>query len=82
MNTMSRKQNGETVNAESRIDAMIQRLVSAWLNENADAPSLSAKQKAQFVAWVGADAERWLHNNWHLWPGRPRNASHLKERQR
>ncbi len=74
---MATKQKSKIAGDENRVDAMIQRLVSAWLNQQEDAPSLSTNQKAQFVAWVGADAERWLHNNWHSWPGRPTNAARL-----
>lgn len=79
MTAMATKQKVKTVSDESRVDGMIQRLVSVWLNQQEEAPSLSANQKAQFVAWVGADAERWLHNNWHSWPGRPTNTSRLEQ---
>ncbi len=62
---------------ESRVESSIQRLVAAWLNQQENPPTLSANQRSQFVAWVGADAERWLHNNWQSWPGRPTNAARL-----
>jgi hypothetical protein len=72
---MATKQKTKNVSDESRVDTMIHRLVSAWLNQQDDAPTLSANQKSQFVAWVGADAERWLSNNWRSWPGRPANST-------
>ena len=68
---MATKKKSRSSADESRVDALIQRLVSAWLSQQADRPILSAHQRAQFVAWVGADAERWLCNNWRSWPGRP-----------
>ena len=90
---MATKQKTKTIDNESRVDAMIHRLVSTWLNQQEDVPCLSANQKAQFVAWVGADAERrgsvilrrltarygrsLVCNNWRSWPGRPANATRL-----
>lgn len=79
---MATKKKTHSVTDESRVDALIQRLVSAWLNQQADSPALSANQKAQFLAWVGADAERWLCNNWHSWPGRPANGTRLESRRK
>ncbi len=66
---------------ESRMDAMIQRLVSAWLNQQENASTLSTRQRAQFIAWVGADAERWLCDNWQTWPGRPSKAMRAGRRR-
>jgi len=72
-------------NDESRVDSLIQRLVRKWLAEQET--SLSANRIQQFVAWVGADAERrgsvilrrltarygrsLVRDNWRSWPGRP-----------
>lgn len=63
------KKNRSSSNDESRLDSLIQRLVRRWLAEQET--SLSANRIEQFVAWVGADAERWLRDNWRSWPGRP-----------
>ena len=66
-NEIKKKQRAS--NDESRLDSLIQRLVRRWLAEQET--SLSANRIEQFVAWVGADAERWLRDNWRSWPGRP-----------
>jgi len=53
-NQIKKKQ--QASNDESRLDSLIQRLVRRWLAEQET--SLSANRIEQFVAWVGADAER------------------------
>jgi hypothetical protein len=55
---MSVKKKVRTPNDENRLDALIQRLVSMWLSQQTEQSALSANQRSQFVAWVGADAER------------------------
>ncbi len=72
---MSVKKKVRAPNDENRLDALIQRLVSMWLSQQTEPSALSANQRSQFVAWVGADAERWLSNNWRSWPGRPANST-------
>ena len=53
-NQIKKKQ--QASNDESRLDSLIQRLVRKWLAEQETA--LSPNRVEQFVAWVGADAER------------------------
>ena len=82
-NQITKKQ--QASNDESCLDSLIQRLVRRWLAEQETL--LSANRIEQFVAWVGADAERrgsvilrrltarygrsLVRDNWRSWPGRP-----------
>ena len=62
------KTNAETPKDENRLDLLIHRLVRAWLAEQET--TLLHNRLEQFSAWVGADVERWLRDNWKSWPGR------------
>ena len=62
------KKNTAPPKEETRLDLLIQRLVRAWLAEQET--TLSRNRMEQFSAWVGADLERWLRDNYKSWPGR------------